>query len=327
VISSTVILGFFVLERGTVYGIQTPHASPVRDSLVVAGLLCSILLPVVLPAWHNTSAHKASYRGNISEMHESVIFVCGVGVGAAGTAICGALILMRRKKMVGAVALPFPNPSEFGVTGSQSAISTDLRYDDAVALTLLNLTDLPSLLFIQQDGADDTFKCVVCNVRLQTEEEIKHHCKDALHSKNTAHLHEDLRTALLAAFRLYILRLEFLRGPIAMLDNSAWKDSVHAELYRYASLPHRMDTNEERAARGQMLDKLHTCLRNERMTLLGLAVWKAKCQLQTPLGVDLIGVYEWVRSGWKVIKMEQRHSSDMDLVVSLVRPFLKNERE
>jgi hypothetical protein len=82
------------------------------------------------------------------------------------------------------------------------------------------------------------------------------------------------------------------------------------------------DEEEDRNMLFPVVTKLFLCLLNECTTLLGLAVWKAKCHLQAPLGLDLLATHEWLRSGWKMCKSEQRASQDMDVIVSLVRPFL-----
>jgi hypothetical protein len=64
-------------------------------------------------------------------------------------------------------------------------------------------------------------------------------------------------------------------------------------------------------------------LRNERLTLVGLAVWKAQCLRQIPPLTDYYCVQQWLSSVWKLCKPEQRTSNAMDIVVSMVRGFLK----
>jgi hypothetical protein len=61
----------------------------------------------------------------------------------------------------------------------------------------------------------------------------------------------------------------------------------------------------------------------ERVSLLHLAVWKAKCLSQMPAVIHtLASALEWMTKGWKDHKAEQRKSGTMRTIVSLTLPYL-----
>jgi hypothetical protein len=68
----------------------------------------------------------------------------------------------------------------------------------------------------------------------------------------------------------------------------------------------------------------------EQFALLELAVWKAECIQQMPTAshprLDVYTAIHWITSGWKTVKMEQRKSSAMSIIVSAVKPFLDERR-
>jgi hypothetical protein len=68
---------------------------------------------------------------------------------------------------------------------------------------------------------------------------------------------------------------------------------------------------------------LKTCLQNERLTLLALAVWKAQCLRQMPAVDDFDAAQDWMRYGWKACKPHQRASNAMDIIILAVRSFLE----
>jgi hypothetical protein len=73
-----------------------------------------------------------------------------------------------------------------------------------------------------------------------------------------------------------------------------------------------------------LIFNLKTCLQNERLTLLGLAVWKTECLRQVPSVVmDYYTIQQWMSSGWKACKPEQRASNATPIIVSAMRLFLE----
>jgi hypothetical protein len=201
-----------------------------------------------------------------------------------------------------------------------------IRFEENVAKVLRDLASDRHVqkLYIEKEGRGLT-KCLLCNVGGQSRMEMANHCNDERHERNVSHLKNSIRKfSMLSSCAKHMFDCD-IRGLNAMLDtvsHTAWKDSVRAEFFQYFIAPGTDDEKEDRNMLLPVVTKLFICLLNEWTTLLGLAVWKAKCHLQAPLGLDLLATHEWLRSGWKMCKSEQRASQDMDVIVSLVRPFL-----
>jgi hypothetical protein len=61
----------------------------------------------------------------------------------------------------------------------------------------------------------------------------------------------------------------------------------------------------------------------EPLALLELAVWKAECLKQMPsIHHGIFRAQQWIASGWKAHKTEQRSSNAMSIIIALVQPFL-----
>jgi hypothetical protein len=82
-----------------------------------------------------------------------------------------------------------------------------------------------------------------------------------------------------------------------------------------------------------MESELKNGIEHERWVVLALAVWKAQCQDAMPSDVTFrttvelrAWYHDWMTTGWKKHKQEhrgEREKSDVNLIVSLVRPFLR----
>jgi hypothetical protein len=174
-------------------------------------------------------------------------------------------------------------------------------------------------------------KCLLCDCGGCDFESMVRHCDSDLHENKLQDLYDDLHKVMMTSYRACRLFSQPIFGELAMLDqisHAAWKDSVQAELYRYLVVPNQTDMDMSAPEEFELLErptkKLKTCLQNERLTLLGLAVWKAECIRQVPSVVmDYYTIQQWMSSGWKACKPEQRASNAMPIIVSAVRSFLE----
>jgi hypothetical protein len=203
---------------------------------------------------------------------------------------------------------------EYDVTFPQRGPPTSYIVSDDTAARRPNLT-----------------KCLLCDIGGLTTAEMELHCKGLPHLGKVHALQEDLNKVLMSSHRVCAIYSQPLCRDIAMLDqivHAAWKRDIQAELYNFMIAPPVIVSPEAFCKRreAELLErptkKLKTTLQNERLTLLGLAVWKAKCMCQIPPVTDYHGVQEWLRSDWKTCKAEQLTSNAMDIIVSAVRSFL-----
>jgi hypothetical protein len=185
----------------------------------------------------------------------------------------------------------------------------------------------PASFIVDDDGAADEslYECRLCKIGGLTTNEMELHCKGDLHDRNVYDLNEDLRSVRPMAYRAAWLLSQPICDEIALLEQIShlpWKRDIQAELYSFIMAPpwHKREDKETDIVE-RPTKKLKTMLRNERLTLLGLTVWKAACLGQMP-ALDYHGAQTWLSSGWKQCKSEQLTSNAMDIVVSAVRSFL-----
>jgi hypothetical protein len=198
--------------------------------------------------------------------------------------------------------------------------SCDILAD--VVETLTFPTDCPPYCTTGDDGL---LKCQLCNEEgFALGDSVKSHYAGKRHKEKKRLLVQDLNQLLVAAQLSCRLRTKPLCDDMAMLNevgHAPWKDAVLAELCRSMLAP-----KARYAAEPDLLEvplkRLRTCLANERLSLLALAVWKGKCWRQMSAAVDLDAALEWMRSGWKACKVAQYDSNAMDIVVRAVQPFL-----
>jgi hypothetical protein len=150
----------------------------------------------------------------------------------------------------------------------------------------------------------------------------------------TANLDERNLPTYLNQFGLsWILDTEPLRDQIAMLnegDFAPWKGDAYAELCRFvvATRP-RLRGREGSAMMEGACKILKAHLQNERLVLVGVAVWKTQCQEDKTFDGGLrpsvfIAMYaEWMNYGWKTNKAKHRESNAIGIIQKLVRPFLE----
>jgi hypothetical protein len=95
----------------------------------------------------------------------------------------------------------------------------------------------------------------------------------------------------------------------------AWKDAVRAPLFC-----HLMSDRQN----GLLSKAEHTLVKYEnweRLALLELAVWKAKCLKQMP-NSDYSKAVDWIQSGWKTLKGESRSSNAIGTIITLIGPYV-----
>jgi hypothetical protein len=181
------------------------------------------------------------------------------------------------------------------------------------------------------------FSCQLCQAGLFDALELEYHYHDSRHQDELYSLKEDVdKVRAISDRACCLLYGGTVRSELDFLDNqlprSASTDAIHAELYKYLMGPAVSDAHEEKEETNESaqlyppLKKLRLCLQNERLVLLALAVWKAKCVQEMPTAtMDYFAAHEWMQSGWKSAKEAQCHSNAMAVITSAVKPFLKDE--
>jgi hypothetical protein len=117
-----------------------------------------------------------------------------------------------------------------------------------------------------------------------------------------------------------VKRSERLNDP-TLLGCKAWKNAVKAALYDHTmSTLYTSNPQDSLAAAMTILRKYEYL---EPLALLELVVWKAECLKQMPSNHHgIFRAQQWIASGWKAHKTEQRSSNAMSIIVALVQPFL-----
>jgi hypothetical protein len=97
----------------------------------------------------------------------------------------------------------------------------------------------------------------------------------------------------------------------------AWKDALRADLFCYLTSDHQTDLLVKAERTLMKYEQL------ERLVLLQLAIWKAECLMQMPdTEIGYSKAVDWMKSGWKALKVEMRGSNAIGTVLSLVHPFM-----
>jgi hypothetical protein len=177
------------------------------------------------------------------------------------------------------------------------------------------------------------FSCHLCREGLLDALALEHHCLDSRHQDQLYSLKEDVDIVRAISGRACrLLHGAAVRSELDSLDKvprSASTDAIHAELYKYLMGPSSNANEDETNESAQLyppLKKLRLCLQNERLVLVGLAVWKAKCIQEMPTAtMNYFAAQEWMQSGWKSAKKAQYDSNAMAIITSAVKPFLKDE--
>jgi hypothetical protein len=177
--------------------------------------------------------------------------------------------------------------------------------------------------FIKFSIDEHLFQCCLCDVSGITDSALQPHRGSTRHCQNVLLFVDSLEQVNAASMRACHLYAATRRHEIGMLDelcHARWRDAAHAELYRYLAAPYTSVDELELLERP--VTRLKTCLQNERLVLLALAVWKAQCLRQMPVG-DFDAAQNWMRCGWKACKPLQRASNAMDIIILAVRSFLE----
>jgi hypothetical protein len=200
-------------------------------------------------------------------------------------------------------------------------------------------------------GSSCTYHCLLCKTTYSSENEFSYHCNEMAHREKLNLLREDQESAkkvLERWKRIHICQnssdrhyqpsvcnsifsskeeqVPSLLSSVEQLGLQAWRIDVQAALFRYLMAGSSKaelksgDTEDQlfRAAVSTLLKHHHS----ERVALLELAVWKATCLAQMPV-TGYHAAQEWIMGGWKKMKLEQRRSNDITVVVTAVLPFLE----
>jgi hypothetical protein len=184
--------------------------------------------------------------------------------------------------------------------------------------------------YIEEDDEKDDqscYRCVLCDVGGMTSQAVKYHCGDKRHQQKETELKNDMTRAMVSSLRVCRVlsdsrfrELDSLQSQILHVPS---RDAVYAEMFHYIVNPDFESVEEEKDLRKRKFKKLKMCLATERLVLLGLAVWKAKCIQEMPdATTGYFATQEWVRSGWKSVKEAQSGSNAVTVVVASVRSFL-----
>jgi hypothetical protein len=198
------------------------------------------------------------------------------------------------------------------------AIAKSTSIHDAIHLS--HFESHPFLVRVGNRGGVNSYVCMLCSVEIPNDEAL--HMHNIVHSDRIKKLHGDFeRTKGIVHRFKNIYSDSTAKGALERLERletPAWRDAVQAALFRYLiSHDKKLDLLDS------AVQELQRYEHSEQMAVLHLAVWKAVCLLQMPEKVDYYLAQEWVRSGWKSCKAEQRNSSAMSILLSSVLPFVE----
>jgi hypothetical protein len=170
------------------------------------------------------------------------------------------------------------------------------------------------------------YRCELCETGGFTDVALKHHFEDEHHQTQVRALTWDVNYAMDIAGRVCRLLsapvfadLDTLQRQIRHADSL---NAVNTEFFHYLMNSPAATAQEEEERFERPIKKMRLCLATERLILVGLAVWKAQCVWHMPPVTDYAAAQEWMRHGWKNVKVAQRDSNAMSIVLSAVRPFL-----
>jgi hypothetical protein len=165
----------------------------------------------------------------------------------------------------------------------------------------------------------DTWTCKLCKCHNMTERALKYHLSEPAHERRMA---QAARQQDEAKEIIYLWNHINDHGELKRLkgeDSRSLPDNVLAEAFRFMKASKHLDRRLHIAKAAELLSKYENA---ERLSLLYLAVWKEECLAQMPAVHTIASARQWMTAGWKEHKAEQRSSSAMNVVASLIQPFL-----
>jgi hypothetical protein len=165
--------------------------------------------------------------------------------------------------------------------------------------------------------------CTLCNVSAPAL-----HVLDARHLERELHLLDDLQQIARVLQRLVSLFTAPFHDELDILEqmtHAPWRNSVQAGLFCYLFAGSGGVGVDQELLR-QTLSRWRRYEYSERLTLVGLAAWKAQCLWQIPDSCPYLEYTQWIVSGWKTYKRMHRDSNATNIIVSAVRPFLDPPR-
>jgi hypothetical protein len=151
--------------------------------------------------------------------------------------------------------------------------------------------------------------CQLCLRSTKSMEGLIEHCEEPTHIKRVKALRQDQEN-----LRSLMRRWSELQKPIAKstasrfyklyeFGNRAGRDAVTASLFRYLTTPPYhvfLHTASEDMEKYEYL---------EQLSLVSLAVWKAECLWQMPLGLNYYDAQRYIKVDWKNKKVDLQESN------------------
>jgi hypothetical protein len=190
------------------------------------------------------------------------------------------------------------------------------------------LATVPASEWEYEEGANyvvkksEPYSCQLCLRYTFSLVGLIEHCQEPTHIKNV----KDLRLEQ-ENLRSLMKRWSELRKPIAKstasrfyklyeFGNRTGQDAVAASLFRYLITPPYhvfLHTASEDMEKYEYL---------EHLSLVSLAVWKAECLWQMPLGLNYYEAQRYIKDDWKNKKVDLHESNARSVVVAAMRSFL-----
>jgi hypothetical protein len=172
------------------------------------------------------------------------------------------------------------------------------------------------------DGSNEGGKwcCTLCSNHGLTDKAVEHHLSEPEHRRRMQMAERERHDAMNIIYRWNEIRENHMFKRLKREDYMSLPDNVSAEAFRHMISTKWLNRHQHRARAAELLSKYENM---QRLSLLYLAVWKEECLAQMPAIVHTIAsARQWMATGWKGRKAEQRNSSAMNIIASLVQPFL-----
>jgi hypothetical protein len=179
----------------------------------------------------------------------------------------------------------------------------------------------PWIQLATKNGSGYTFyTCTICNLVAENKEPVV--VSDvAQHNQDPYHLQRQM--ILLRGQEVACEKLRRASEMARKLEAARAPDSMRMRLSLYLFSPSLSSLVREDSILRKIEDDLKRYQKNEPLTLLELAVWKAACiarRKDDP--ASYYAAVEWWRRGWKVNKVVARRDSMIEIVLKNVVPFL-----
>jgi hypothetical protein len=164
------------------------------------------------------------------------------------------------------------------------------------------------------------WSCKLCSCHSMTDKAVEYHLSEPEHRRRMDMAKGERDDAMDIIYRWNEIREDNAFKRLKREDYVSLPDNVSAEAFRYMITRDWVNLHRHKDRAAELLSKYENM---QRLSLLYLAVWKEECLAQMPAIVHTIAsARQWMTTGWKEHKAEQRNSSAMNVIASLVQPFL-----